>query len=509
MPQVQVIQPIQQQPKRLRVAAYARVSSDSEDQMNSLSGQVDYYTHLIQENPNWDFAGIYADEGITGTSTKHREQFNRLMDDCRAGLIDRVLVKSASRFARNTADALASVREMKGLGVTVVFEKEGFDTETTNGEMLLSMICAVAQEESLSISQNTKWGIRKKMHDGTYITSLTPFGYKKINRQLFPDEKEAATVKEIFNLFLNGFSTAEIANYLNTNHPKPDVIWRSASVRFILRNEKYIGDSLFQKNYTPDTLPLKSCCNTGQLPKYYVEGTHPGIISKDEFERVQSLLTQKNINSTNSRACILSKVVFCALCGHVCSRKVRKSQTFVWCCRTHLQSATLCPLKPVPETEIQQAFLSVYNKLQANQSYILQPIIDTLLQLRFLQEQANSARQTARDDVQRLAKQRHNLTRIHTLGYIDNTQFLERSIALDQQLREKKNILSKRNTDNGFERVLFQTRSIQEQLGSSPPLESFDDTIFTKLVNRVQVSPTALEFKFINGMTLSEKRGLL
>ena len=454
MPQVQVIQPIQQQPKRLRVAAYARVSSDSEDQLNSLSVQVDYYTHLIQENPNWDFAGIYADEGITGTSTKHREQFNRLLDDCRAGLIDRVLVKSASRFARNTADALASVREMKSLGVTVVFEKEGFDTETANGEMILSMICAAAQEESLSISQNTKWGIRKKMHDGTYITSLTPFGYKKIDRQLFPDEKEAATVKEIFNLFLNGFSTAEIANHLNTNHPKPDVIWRSASVRFILRNEKYIGDSLFQKNYTPDTLPLKSCCNTGQLPKYYVEGTHPGIISKDEFERVQSLLTQKNINSTNSRACILSKVVFCALCGHVCSRKVRKSQTFVWCCRTHLQSAALCPLKPVSETEIQQAFLSVYNKLQANQSYILQPIIDTLLQLRFLQEQANSARQTARDDVQRLAKQRHNLTRIHTLGSKKNTgqlpqYYIENNhegIVTKQTFREAQAEIARRNS---------------------------------------------------------------
>lgn len=454
MPQVQVIQPIQQQPKRLRVAAYARVSSDSTDQLNSLSVQVDYYTHLIQENPNWDFAGIYADEGITGTSTKHREQFNRLLDDCRAGLIDRVLVKSASRFARNTADALASVREMKSLGVTVVFEKEGFDTETANGEMILSMICAAAQEESLSISQNTKWGIRKKMHDGTYITSLTPFGYKKIDRQLFPDEKEAATVKEIFNLFLNGFRTAEIANHLNTNHPKPDVIWRSASVRFILRNEKYIGDSLFQKNYTPDTLPLKSCCNTGQLPKYYVEGTHPGIISKDEFERVQSLLTQKNINSTNSRACILSKVVFCALCGHVCSRKVRKSQTFVWCCRTHLQSAALCPLKPVSETEIQQAFLSVYNKLQANQSYILQPIIDTLLQLRFLQEQANSARQTARDDVQRLAKQRHNLTRIHTLGSKKNTgqlpqYYIENNhegIVTKQTFREAQAEIARRNS---------------------------------------------------------------
>lgn len=172
MPQVQVIQPIQQQPKRLRVAAYARVSSDSEDQLNSLAVQVDYYTHLIQENPNWEFAGIYTDEGITGTSTKRREQFNRLMDDCRAGLIDRVLVKSASRFARNTADALSSVRELKSLGVTVAFEKEGFDTETSNGEMLLSIICAVAQEESLSISQNMKWGIHKRMRTGNYITNL-------------------------------------------------------------------------------------------------------------------------------------------------------------------------------------------------------------------------------------------------------------------------------------------------------------------------------------------------
>lgn len=189
MPQVQVIQPIQQQPKRLRVAAYARVSSDSEDQLNSLAVQVDCYTHLIQENPNWEFAGIYTDEGITGTSTKRREQFNRLMDDCRAGLIDRVLVKSASRFARNTADALSSVRELKSLGVTVAFEKEGFDTETSNGEMLLSIICAVAQEESLSISQNMKWGIHKRMRTGNYITNATPFGYTQINHQLVPEKK--------------------------------------------------------------------------------------------------------------------------------------------------------------------------------------------------------------------------------------------------------------------------------------------------------------------------------
>ena len=223
MPQVQVIQPIQQQPKRLRVAAYARVSSDSEDQLNSLAVQVDYYTHLIQENPNWEFAGIYTDEGITGTSTKRREQFNRLMDDCRAGLIDRVLVKSASRFARNTADALSSVRELKSLGVTVAFEKEGFDTETSNGEMLLSIICAVAQEESLSISQNMKWGIHKRMRTGNYITNATPFGYTQINHQLVPEKNNAMIVNDIFKSYLSGMSINEIAEHLNT-------IYRSAAM---------------------------------------------------------------------------------------------------------------------------------------------------------------------------------------------------------------------------------------------------------------------------------------
>ena len=226
MPEIRVIEPIIFAPaEKLRVCAYARVSSDSEDQLNSLSVQVDYYTHLIQENPNWDFAGIYADEGITGTSTKHREQFNRLMDDCRAGLIDRVLVKSASRFARNTADALASVREMKSLGVTVVFEKEGFDTETANGEMILSMICAVAQEESLSISKNLKWSIRKRMQDGTYINAATPFGYRLENHQFIPCEREGAVVRLIFEQYLNGMSIARIASYLNENYPKNEGKW--------------------------------------------------------------------------------------------------------------------------------------------------------------------------------------------------------------------------------------------------------------------------------------------
>ena len=293
MPQVQVIQPIQQQPKRLRVAAYARVSSDSEDQLNSLSVQVDYYTHLIQENPNWDFAGIYADEGITGTSTKHREQFNRLLDDCRAGLIDRVLVKSASRFARNTADALASVREMKSLGVTVVFEKEGFDTETSNGEMILSMICAVAQEESLSISKNLKWGIRKRMQNGTYTNSSVPFGYSLENHLLVINNQQAMIVADIFKRYLAGESISKIAQYLNNTYPKETGVWQYSSVQLILQNETYKGDTRYQKHYTANLFPTKVSHNRGQVSQYYIAKSHEAIISDEDFDKVQSLLKMK------------------------------------------------------------------------------------------------------------------------------------------------------------------------------------------------------------------------
>ena len=181
MPQVQVIQPIQQQPKRLRVAAYARVSSDSEDQLNSLAVQVDYYTHLIQENPNWEFAGIYTDEGITGTSTKRREQFNRLMDDCRAGLIDRVLVKSASRFARNTAECLEAIRQFRANGTTIFFEKENIDTARVSSELMTALYAAFAQAESESISGNIRWSYQKRIEREEFSTYSAPLGYDLVN----------------------------------------------------------------------------------------------------------------------------------------------------------------------------------------------------------------------------------------------------------------------------------------------------------------------------------------
>ena len=461
---------------------------------------------MYTENPNWEFAGIYTDEGITGTSTKRREQFNRLMDDCRAGLIDRVLVKSASRFARNTADALSSVRELKSLGVTVAFEKEGFDTETSNGEMLLSIICAVAQEESLSISQNMKWGIHKRMRTGNYITNATPFGYTQINHQLVPEKNNAMIVNDIFKSYLSGMSINEIAEHLNTIYPKENSKWNPRTIHAILRNEKYIGDSLYQKTYTTDSLPLKRYLNTGQRSKYYAMETHEGIISKTDYEKVQNLLAKKSITGEIDRTCVFSKKIYCSICGAICSRKGPPTQGFVWCCRTHLQSKALCLLKSIREDELQQAFLSIYNRLQCNQKTILEPLVDDLLGLRHLQEQKYKKRLALGEDIQHLAKQKHNLTRIHTLGYIEEPQFIERSAAIEQQIRERKQQLSRNDMSNTSEKILQKTRLIQKKLSSTPPLELFDESVFKELVKKVLISNTAIQFELINGMKLSESR---
>ncbi|MFR6369913.1 MAG: recombinase family protein, partial [Gemmiger formicilis] len=332
------------------------------------------------------------------------------------------------------------------------FEKEGFDTETSNGEMLLSMICAVAQEESLSISQNMKWGIHKRMRAGNYITNATPFGYTQINHQLVPEKNNAMIVNDIFKSYLSGMSINEIAEHLNTIYPKENSKWNPRTIHAILRNEKYIGDSLYQKTYTTDSLPLKRYLNTGQRSKYYAMETHEGIISKTDYEKVQNLLAKKSITGEIDRTCVFSKKIYCSICGAICSRKGPPTQGFVWCCRTHLQSKALCLLKSIREDELQQAFLSIYNRLQCNQKTILEPLVDDLLGLRHLQEQKYKKRLALGEDIQHLAKQKHNLTRIHTLGYIEETQFIERSAAIEQQIREKKQQLSRNDMPNTSEK---------------------------------------------------------
>ena len=241
MAQVQIIQPYQPQSDALeKVAAYCRVSTDSKDQLNSYHTQIGYYTNFIAQHPGWELVDIYADEGITGTSLEKRDEFKRMLQDCRAGKISRILVKSVSRFARNTLELIETTRELKDLGVVVVFEEQGIDTAQMLGEMQLTLLAMAAQEESTSISKNMRWSIQKRMESGSFVTNYAPFGYRLEGGVLFPEPEEARVVKAIFTLFLSGRGALSIAKELNADQipTRHGGKWGRSSVEYLLKNER-------------------------------------------------------------------------------------------------------------------------------------------------------------------------------------------------------------------------------------------------------------------------------
>ena len=409
-------------------------------------------------------------------------------------------------MARNTVDLLTLVRELKSIGVTVQFEKEQFDTDSATGEMMLSMMCAIAQEESLSISKNMKWGIRKKMQAGTYVNCATPFGYRQQNHQLVLERNEAAIVRLVFEKYLSGVGIAEIARYLNENHPKEGGWWYTSAVRFMLHNEAYKGDTLHQKHYTTDTLPFMVYHNEGQFPKYCAYKSHEAIVSDEDFDKVQQLLKTKQMSVPNAAPRVFTKKIYCAECGTVFAQASRANGMVAWGCRKHLNKSSLCPVKSVYETELCRAFLHMYNKLQANRARIFRPMVDSLLQLKSQQEHQNTARESIYAEIQRLAKQNHNLERIHAQGYIEDTQYIERKTLIEQQLVEKRVQLSRTSISKNVGLTLESTRQLEKMMASSPPLIYFDEHTFTEMVKKVSVSNTAIEFELINGMKLSEER---
>lgn len=278
---------------KLRVAAYARVSTDSDEQFTSYEAQIDYYTQYIQRNPEWTFVKVYTDEGISGTNTKHRAGFNEMIEDALAGKIDLIVTKSVSRFARNTVDSLVTIRKLKEKGVQVYFEKENIYTFDGKGELLLTIMSSLAQEESRSISENVTWGQRKRFADGKVNLPYKNFlGYRK-GADGFPEviPEEAVIVRRIYSRFMAGQTTAMIAKDLTADGiltPARKQRWQSSTVESILKNEKYKGAALLQKCFTVDFLTKKRKVNEGEVPQYYVEHSHEPIISPEEFDKVQA-----------------------------------------------------------------------------------------------------------------------------------------------------------------------------------------------------------------------------
>lgn len=314
-PEVLVLKP------KKRVAAYARISMDTEKLQHSLSAQVSYYNEKIQKNPNWLFAGVYADNGISGTGTAKRDEFQHLIADCNAGKIDIVLTKSISRFARNTVDLLKTVRHLKEIGVEVWFERENIHSMDGDGELMLSILASFAQEESRSISDNCKWGIRKRFENGIPNGHFRVYGYRWDGDDLVPDPEEAPIVKRIYQNFLDGKSRLETerefaAEGITTRAGFP---WVNSNIKLVLSNVTYTGDLLLQKEFISDPIDKKRKKNHGELPQYLVRDHHEPIIDRETFDYVQSEMKRRKelgplANKSLKTSCFTGKLK-CPHCG--------------------------------------------------------------------------------------------------------------------------------------------------------------------------------------------------
>ena len=374
---------------KTRVAAYCRVSTDQEEQLSSYEAQVRYYTNYIQNNNLYEFAGIYADEGITATNTKKRDEFKRMIKDCREGKIDRIITKSISRFARNTVDCLNYVRELKELGIGITFEKENIDTLDAKGEVLLTILSSLAQEESRSISENSTWGIMRRFEEGKVALNHNRFlGYDKDEEgNLIINEKQAKIVRRIYSEFLNRKGINHIARELERDKIKScsgNTKWYDSTVKSILQNEKYKGDALLQKTYTVDFLSKKREVNNGEVPQYYVEESHPAIIEPETWEAVQLEIERRkvfceehNIKKLDTSIPFLGKVI-CGECGATYSRKTWMqpdgTKRKVWMCsnRYKIKGIKGCESKHIDEEVLKKAFVEVFNALVENKQYFLE-----------------------------------------------------------------------------------------------------------------------------------------
>ena len=497
--------------RKLRVAAYARVSSSSEDQLNSFAAQNAHYTELITDNPEWEFVDVYADKGITGTSAEKRDDFQRLLADCRRGRVDKILVKSSSRFARNAKECLEAVRELKALGVGVCFEEQGIDTSELAGELLTAIFAMMDQKESENISDNIRWSIQKRMARGTFVPSSLPFGYKKDeDGGIIIDSGRAKYVRQIFSDFLKGYNMQEIAGHMKERQSVDPVLspyqWKVKSIARILKNEKYAGNSLWQKSFRTPTLPRRSLTNRGELNQYYAPNTHPAIIDQTVFDKVQSLLREREQHyfSKAKRSTPISGMLRCGHCGAL-FRKQINSGIIYFICRTHTVDLAECPIGPIPERTIYDAFLRLYHKLRNQGMPILKQLSADLQSARKGKLLWSLDIVALNQKIADITRQDQLLAQLKQQGLVDPDIFISRQNELAEQLRAVK-LEKERSLEAEEDQTIQQIQELIEALEAGPDfLDAFDGELFRELVDKIIVeSNDRLRFRLVNGLELTE-----
>lgn len=448
---------------------------------------------------------IYADEGVTGTSVEKREDFKRMLDDSGRGLIDRILVKSISRFARNTAECLEAIRQFRANGTTIFFEKETIDTARMSSELMTALYAAFAQAESESISGNIRWGYQKRMERERHNPQSAGFGYCLKDGKLAIVPEEAKIVWFIFERYLSGASRREIVKQLNAT--AGGKLWYESAISYILTNECYVGDTVLQKTYSTETLPVKRHRNKGQREQYYIADTHPAIIAKANFEKVQALLETKKAQYTKAQQKSrfpFAKKLCCRECGSTLRRKEQKGYTY-WCCMTHDADKRACALLPISETQIQQAFLRLYYNLKHQGSCILPDLIANLRSIRERKFLWSVDVIELNRQIAELTSQNQLLTTLRESGCVDPDIFISKSNALTEQLRAAKQAKSRILNQDGDDTIPC-TQELTTILARGPEmLHDFDGELFGQLIDKVIIESNAsLRFRLKNGLELRE-----
>lgn len=491
----------QETTRKLRVAAYARVSSNSEDQKHSFAAQNAYYSKLITDDPNWELADIYADQGITGTSIDKRDDFLRMMEDCRKGRIDRILVKSSSRFARNAKESLEAVRELAALGVSVCFEEQNIDTAQVSGEVLIAIFAALAQRESEAISKRRRWSYQVQMKKGQFNTCQAPIGYRLDGRELEVIPEEAKVVQRIFREYLSGRNSRELARMLNEENVL-GLDWKYNTIDYILQNERYAGNALLQKRYTTDTLPFCLKKNRGERPQYFVEDINEAIVSQKIFDKAQALRRERRVAHGQMHNKV-SQHMRCSCGSPIRAKQVR--DRWYWVCCWHDERHT-CPLMPIPEEEVEQAFLRLYYRLKHYGIDVLTQLISDLYAARTGSLLWSENIVEINKQISDIASQERLLTQLKQQGSVDPDIFISRGNLLAERRRELK-LQKERILRSEEDHTIQQTQDLLDVLESGPDwLDDFDEQLFSDLVEKIVViNNEKLCFRLLNGLEVTEK----
>lgn len=475
------------------VAAYCRVSTNAADQLNSYATQIRTYTKLLNSKPEWNMVEIFADEGLSGTKASNRTEFQRMIKMCELRQIDLIITKSVSRFARNVPEALEYVRKLKLIGVGVQFEKEGINTLAMGDEMLLNTFAAIAQEESQAISQNQRLANAKRMERGEYISSSAPYGYRLVDKEMTIHEEEAKCIRWIFDAYLQGWSTTEIAKQLSKDQIPTKTgsgNWTSNRVKYILTNERYIGDSKYQKTYGETTVPFKRFINHGEEDMYYVKGTHVPLIDIEKYEKVQVLLEKRQNQFTRNEAHIeypLTSRIRCSECGSFYRRKIRGG-VVKWVCHRHIQNARSCQSSYYSEERIYDALASMINKLRFSEPDIIGQVITRLECASLEYKRSNKTAGDISRSIADINAKLMMLEQLRSKGYLDADVYQSQALDLKNQLSKLKG----ERTDIFESQILGmlekvkQLKMLLDEL--EEPMESFDERFLVELIEDISIN---------------------